>query len=124
MELGLGCACADGTPGYEILGVGSALEEKQPRALPTLTARYCGLMVSNNSNPIGTPKSVKSQSNCLAMRRPLLILKEPSISGSLMRPFQPTVVRGFSLYTGMNTTEKSKKGRFRVISQVTPHDNE
>lgn len=29
------------------------------------------------------------------MRRPLLILKEPSMSGSLMSPFQPTVVRGF-----------------------------
>ena len=31
-----------------------------------------------------------------AMRRPSLILKEPSRWGSLMRPFQPMVVRGFS----------------------------
>ena len=33
-----------------------------------------------------------------AMRSPLLIWKLPSRLGSLMRPFQPTVVRGFSKY--------------------------
>lgn len=56
---------------------------------------YWGEMVSRSSEPTGTPSSVKSQSSWRARRRPLFILKEPSMSGSLMRPFHPTVVRGF-----------------------------
>jgi hypothetical protein len=56
---------------------------------------YCGEIVSRSSEPTGMPMSVRSQSNWRASRRPLFILKVPSISGSLIRPFQPTVVRGF-----------------------------
>ena len=38
------------------------------------------------------------------MRRPSLIRKLPLRYGSLMSPFQPTVVRGFSKYTRMSTS--------------------
>ena len=37
-----------------------------------------------------------ADSTLRARRRPLLMLKLPSRSGSLISPFQPTVVRGFS----------------------------
>lgn len=56
---------------------------------------YCGEIVSSSSDPTGTPMCVRSHSSWRAMRRPLLIWNEPSMSGSLIRPFQPTVVRGF-----------------------------
>ena len=52
----------------------------------------CGDIVSSISEAMGTPVWVKSQNNFREIRNPLLILKDPSISGSLMRPFQPTVV--------------------------------
>lgn len=55
----------------------------------------CGEIVSRSSDPTGTPMLVRSQRSCRAIRRPLLILNDPSISGSLMSPFHPTVVRGF-----------------------------
>ena len=42
-----------------------------------------------------------SSSSPRASRRPLLMWKLPSRSGSLISPFQPTVVRGFSKYTRM-----------------------
>lgn len=60
--------------------------------------RYCGDMVSRSSEPTGTPRLVRSQRSCRAMRSPLFIWKEPSMAGSLIRPFQPTVVRGFLVY--------------------------
>ncbi len=56
---------------------------------------YCGEIVSSSSDPTGTPDSVRSHSSCRARRRPLLILNDPSMSGSLIKPFHPTVVRGF-----------------------------
>lgn len=59
------------------------------------SARYWGEIVSSSSEPTGTPESVMSHSSWRAMRKPLFILKEPLMSGSLMSPFQPTVVRGF-----------------------------
>lgn len=69
--------------------------ENTDRSTNSQSARYWGEIVSSSSEPTGTPESVMSQSNCRAMRKPLLILKEPLMSGSLMRPFHPTVVRGF-----------------------------
>ena len=53
-------------------------------------------MTSRNSVPAGIPKSLISLSSCLDTDSPLSILKELSRSGSLIRPFQPTVVLGFS----------------------------
>ena len=62
----------------------------------TRSAVNCGVMVSRNSQPVATPASARSRSSVRAWRSPWLILKLPSRSGSLMSPFQPTVVRGFS----------------------------
>ncbi|CFN68683.1 Uncharacterised protein [Bordetella pertussis] len=57
---------------------------------------YCGVIMSRNSQPAGRPRLLMSSSSSRATRTPLLISKLPSRSGSLIRPFQPTVVRGFS----------------------------
>jgi len=57
-----------------------------------IVRRTWGEIVSSISDAIGTPMCVKSQNNFREIRNPLLILKDPSISGSLIRPFQPTVV--------------------------------
>lgn len=53
-------------------------------------------MVSSISLAMGMPLLVSSTKSVRATRRPLLIWKLSSMSGSLTRPFQPTVVRGFS----------------------------
>src|SRR5471030_2498819 len=60
------------------------------------SAMYCGLITSRNSVPAGRPSSLMSRSSSRAMRRPSLMRKLLSIYGSLIMPFQPTVVRGFS----------------------------
>ena len=60
------------------------------------SAMYCGICVSRNSDAVGSPMSFRSTSSCRARRSPLLMWKLSSRSGSLMRPFQPTDVRGFS----------------------------
>ena len=66
--------------------------------------RYCGLMVSSISLAIGRPLPVISQKSFRETARPLLIWNDSSRSGSLIRPFHPTVVRGFSRYALMMTT--------------------
>ena len=58
--------------------------------------RTCGETVSNISLAIGIPNSVNCTNSCLEILKPLLIWKLSSISGSLINPFQPTVVLGFS----------------------------
>ena len=60
------------------------------------SAVYWGVMVSRNSVAQGSPSEVMSASRRRASRKPSLISKLPSRRGSLMRPFQPTLVRGFS----------------------------
>ena len=60
---------------------------------------YCGESRSRNSVPQGRPRRLISSRSFLAWRKPSLIAKLPSRRGSLMKPFQPTVVRGFSKYT-------------------------
>ena len=62
----------------------------------TASEMYCGVIGSRNSQPIGRPRSSTSSSSARAMRRPALTSPEPSRWGSLIRPFQPIVVRGFS----------------------------
>lgn len=54
-------------------------------------------MVSSSSQPTGRPEALMSHKSSRAILRPLLIWYDPSMSGSLIRPFQPTVVLGFSL---------------------------
>ena len=65
------------------------------------SATYCGLITSKNSVPAGKPSSLIFISNSRAIRKPSLIRKLLSKYGSLINPFQPTVVRGFSKYTRM-----------------------
>ena len=60
------------------------------------SAMYCGEMRSRNSVPAGTPISLISRSSLRARRSPSFMSNVSSRCGSLMRPFQPTVVRGFS----------------------------
>lgn len=57
---------------------------------------YCGEIGSSASVASGRPISASSTSSRRAMCRPSSISKEPLRCGSLIRPFQPTVVRGFS----------------------------
>ena len=60
------------------------------------SAMCCGICVSRNSEAVGSPRSLTSSSSWRASRSPLLMWKLSSRSGSLMSPFQPTEVRGFS----------------------------
>eukprot|EP00835_Amoeboradix_gromovi_P007132 NODE_1084_length_1364_cov_0.048221.p2 type:complete len:135 gc:universal NODE_1084_length_1364_cov_0.048221:80-484(+) len=76
------------------------------------SARYWGEIVSKSSQATGIPISVKSCNNCLAIFRPLLILKLSLSSGSFIRPFHPTVVLGFSKYVRMHITNSSLNSFF------------
>ncbi len=60
------------------------------------SAMYCGVVMSRNSVPAGRPRLFTADSTLRASLSPLLMSKEPSRLGSLISPFQPTVVRGFS----------------------------
>ena len=62
----------------------------------TRSAMNWGLIGSRNSQPTGSPRSARSSSRRRPMRSPSLMAKLSSRCGSLISPFQPTVVRGFS----------------------------
>lgn len=122
VELGLRRPRTDGTPGDQ---VGDELGAARASAIaPQSGARGAGshttssgvirrhapvqwtcsdgdtlthLIVSSSSHPTGMPISLMSLSSSLPILNPLLIWKLPSMSGSLIRPFHPTVVLGFSL---------------------------
>ena len=110
MQLRFGRACTDSSPGDQ---VGDELRAGEDSATARELHSYCPgvadlmaldrsdhpthLIVSNSSQPTGIPIELMSLSSSRASLRPLLILNDPSISGSLIRPFHPTVVRGFSL---------------------------
>ena len=53
-------------------------------------------MGSSNSVAVGTPKSMTSRKKRRARRKPSGMLCEPSRCGSMISPFQPIDVRGFS----------------------------
>ena len=57
--------------------------------------RYCGLLGSSASVASGSPILTSSTSRRRAIFRPPSTSNEPSMCGSLISPFQPTVVRGF-----------------------------
>ena len=65
----------------------------------TRSAMYCGTMGSRNSVAAGIPISFTARSRRRAIRRPVSTSYVPSRQGSLIRPFHPIVVRGFSKYT-------------------------
>ncbi|MNG23607.1 hypothetical protein D3C84_1082340 [compost metagenome] len=60
------------------------------------SARYWGLMGSSASVASGNSSSASQQSSSRARCNPNSTSKVPSRFGSLIKPFQPTVVRGFS----------------------------
>ena len=69
---------------------------------------YCGVIGSRNSQPTGSPSARTSSSSAAAMRRPALTSPESSRWGSLISPFHPVVVRGFSKYTRIATSRSSR----------------
>ena len=80
---------------------------------PQLTASemYCGVIGSRNSHPTGSPNASTSSSTRRARRNPSLTSPDPSRWGSLISPFQPVVVRGFSKYTRIATHSSSLSER-------------
>jgi hypothetical protein len=79
----------------------------------TASAMYCGVIGSSHSQPTGRPSETMSISNCRAARSPRCTSWPPSMSGSLIRPFQPVTVRGFSKYTRITI---SRSAMFRSAS--------
>ena len=70
---------------------------RAPMAPSTIvSAMYCGVIGSRNSVAVGSPIRAISMSSPRASRRPVATSNESSRCGSLISPFQPTVVRGFS----------------------------
>jgi hypothetical protein len=76
----------------------------------TASAMYCGVIGSSHSQPTGRPSETMSISSRRAVRRPRCTSWPPSMSGSLIRPFQPVTVRGFSKYTRI-TMSRSRSSR-------------
>ena len=62
----------------------------------TASAMYCGVMGSSHSQPTGRPRETTSSRKRRAIRRPRCTSWLPSMPGSLISPFQPVTVRGFS----------------------------
>ena len=85
MRLRFGGARADGGPGDEL---GQVLRHDR-------IERF---------GPGGKPSSATYSSSSRASRMPFSMWNESSRSGSLISPFQPTVVRGFSKYTRMTSS--------------------
>ena len=78
----------------------------------TVSAMYCGVIGSSHSQPTGRPADTMSSSSRRAVRRPRWTSCEPSMPGSLIRPFHPVTVRGFSKYTRI-TISRSSANRAR-----------
>jgi hypothetical protein len=72
--------------------------------------------MSKNSVPAGMPISARSSSRCRASRSPSLMRNDPSNCGSLISPFQPSVVRGFSKYTRMTMRSSSENSGIAAFS--------
>ena len=73
----------------------------------TVSAMYCGVIGSSHSQPTGIPAPTMSSSRRRAVRRPRCTSNESSMPGSLIRPFQPVTVRGFSKYTRITISRSS-----------------
>ncbi len=73
----------------------------------TASAMYCGVIGSSHSQPTGRPRATMSSRSRRAVRRPRWTSWRPSMPGSLIRPFQPVTVRGFSKYTRITISRSS-----------------
>ncbi len=72
-------------------------EVRAPMAVQVMRSPiYCGGMGSRASVAAGKPSSAMLSRNPRALRTPFSMWKESSMRGSLMNPFQPMAVRGFS----------------------------
>ncbi len=60
------------------------------------SAMYCGVIGSKSSVAVGTPRSMMSRRTRRAIRKPSGMSHDSSKCGSMMSPFQPSEVRGFS----------------------------
>ncbi len=60
------------------------------------SATYCGVIGSSSSVAVGSPRSITSRRKERAILSPAARSQESSRWGSMMSPFQPVVVRGFS----------------------------
>ena len=87
--------------------VGDSVVRAPIEASVIKSAMYCGVIGSNISVAAGKPSSAMESKIRRAIRRPSLISNVSSRCGSLISPFQPTVVRGFSKYTRISTKMRS-----------------
>ena len=72
-------------------------EVRAPIAVQEIRSpKYCGPIGSRASVAVGRPSSLTCSKNARAFSMPSSMWKESSMRGSLMNPFQPTEVRGFS----------------------------
>jgi hypothetical protein len=76
--------------------VGLSVVRAPMLASATRSAMYCGVIGSSISVATGRPNSLICSSTRRASRSPPSMSKLSSRCGSLISPFQPTVVRGFS----------------------------
>ncbi len=85
---------------------------RAPMAVQVIrSCRYCGMIGSSASVPAGRPISASSSSSARARDTPSSMWNESSMRGSLIRPFQPVDVRGFSKYTRMMISSVSSTSR-------------
>ncbi len=86
---------------------------------------------SKNSTAVGSPAAKISRSTRRPKAKPLAMSSEPVKVGSLMRPRQPTAVRGFSKYVlrgfcgfffgGGNWVVKVLEGFFMEVNHILTH---
>ncbi len=81
------------------------------------SAMYCGVIGSRSSVAVGSPRSRTSRRNPRAIRSPAAMSLDPSSLGSMMSPFQPTVVLGFSKYTRITIMTRSATSRASAESR-------
>mmetsp|Transcript_9145 Transcript_9145/g.21950 ORF Transcript_9145/g.21950 Transcript_9145/m.21950 type:complete len:200 (-) Transcript_9145:84-683(-) len=88
----------------------------------TRSATYWGEITSRNSTAQGSPFLLMSNRSLRPVRRPVLIWNSPERLGSLISPFQPMVVRGFSKYTRMTMTRVSLNSS-RIFTSLSAYSS-
>ncbi len=83
----------------------------------TASAMYCGVIGSSHSHPTGRPRATMSSRSLRAARRPRCTSWPPSMPGSLISPFQPVTVLGFSKYTRITISRSSWRCRRTCVSR-------
>ena len=81
------------------------------------SARYWGESGSSASDPAGSPRCANASRSSRASVMPSSMRNVSSMCGSLMNPFQPAEVRGFSKYTRITRKSVSSTSRARACSR-------